>query len=479
MTEDVLKSEAFQRAALKSESYRSVGLLILLGALAVFAVARDIAFGEYAILVTQLILLGLVIAHEALMLRAIRRAIRNDREIGPEKWVLNVFVESQIPTLGLFVLLAGSWLTVQQVLVAPIVLVYFLLIILSTLRLNPTLTFLTGLLSALGYLFVTLFIGMTAQNPSSFPLAFYFIYAGLILTGGILAAIVAGRIRIHVAAALREAELKSQLDQVNHDLDIARSIQQDLLPAQSPSLENFDIAGWNEPANQTGGDYFDWQTLPDGRLAISLGDATGHGIGPALVSALCRAYARASLLANNEHDKVLDRLNRLLSDDLSANRFVTFALVFLDPSKNEVEVLSAGHGPILWYKHATNELENLEAQGIPLGMIAGITYEKALVRRLEPNDMIVLVTDGFYEWENPSEEQFGLQRLESVILQSKDCGAEEVIARLRLAVEDFCKGTEQKDDLTAVVLKRKAAATWANARLVTTSSDRAASHSAH
>src|SRR6185437_2640953 len=131
------------------------------------------------------------------------------------------------------------------------------------------------------------------------PLTVYIIYAGVIFTGGILAAVVAGRIRTHVAAALREAELKSKLDQVDHDLDIARSIQQDLLPAHSPILENFDVAGWNEPANETGGDYFDWQSLPDGRLAISLADATGHGIGPALVSALCRAYARANLIAGN------------------------------------------------------------------------------------------------------------------------------------------------------------------------------------
>src|SRR6185503_17981671 len=261
MNKDVLKSEAFQRAALKSESYRSAGLLILLGALVIFVIARGVAIGEYAILATQLLLLGIVIAHEVLMMRAIRKAIESQRQIGPEKWVLNVFVESQIPTVGLFVLLAGSWLTMRQVLVAPIVLVYFLLIILSTLRLNPMLTFLTGLLSTLGYLLVTLLTGMTSQD-AGFPLPFYFVYAGLILTGGILAAIVAGRIRKHVAAALREAELKYQLDQVNHDLDIARSIQQDLLPAQSPSLENFDIAGWNEPANQTGGDYFDWQTLP-------------------------------------------------------------------------------------------------------------------------------------------------------------------------------------------------------------------------
>jgi serine phosphatase RsbU (regulator of sigma subunit) len=253
--------------------------------------------------------------------------------------------------------------------------------------------------------------------------------------------------------------LKSQLDQVNHDLDIARSIQQDLLPAESPKLEDFDIAGWNEPANQTGGDYFDWQSLPDGRLAISLGDATGHGIGPALVSALCRAYARASLVVDNKHHQVLERLNKLLADDLSANRFVTFAILFLDPQKAEVEVLSAGHGPILCYRHATREMENLEAQGIPLGMIAGVSYENALVRWLAPNDMIVLVTDGFYEWENRNGEEFGLQRLESAIRQSHDCSAEEVISKLRFAVEDFCGGTEQKDDLTAVVLKRKAVAT--------------------
>jgi serine phosphatase RsbU (regulator of sigma subunit) len=324
---------------------------------------------------------------------------------------------------------------------------------------------LTGLLSALGYLFVTFYTATrfptSATQPGAFPLPVYFIYAGVILTGGILAAVVAARIRTHVIAALGEAELKSKLERVNHDLDIARSIQQDLLPDKSPTLENFDLAGWNKPANETGGDYFDWQTLPDGRVAISLGDATGHGIGPALVSALCRAYARASLVVDDEHHQVLDRLNGLLADDLSANRFVTFALIFLDPKNSEVEILSAGHGPILWYKAATGELENLEAQGIPLGMIAGVTYEKALVRRLAPNDMIVVVTDGFYEWENPSGEEFGLRRLESVIRQSGEYSADEIIARLRASVESFCQGTEQKDDLTAVILKRKAAKTGA------------------
>lgn len=461
MSEAAVKSKAFQRAALTSESYRTTGLLCLLGTLAIFVVVRGIVTGDFPLVVLQFVFLAFVIAHEVLMLRAIRRALRDGGEIASDKLVLNVFLESQIPTVAILFLLGGPWLSPYQALVAPAVLIYFLLIILSTLRLSPALTALTGLLSALGYLFVTAYTAMRFQNSAAesdaLPMNIYFIYAGVILTGGILAAVVAGRIRTHVAAALREAELKTKLDQVNHDLDIARSIQQDLLPSQSPTLENFDVAGWNEPANETGGDYFDWQSLPDGRLAISLGDATGHGIGPALVSALCRAYARASLVVDDEHHQVLERLNRLLADDLSANRFVTFALILLDPATSEVEVLSAGHGPILWYKHATHELENLEAQGIPLGMIAAVSYEKALVRRLAPNDMIVLVTDGFYEWENPEGEEFGLRRLESVVLQSHDCSAEELISRLRFSVEDFCKGTEQKDDLTAVVLKRTAA----------------------
>jgi serine phosphatase RsbU (regulator of sigma subunit) len=465
MIEVALKSEAFRRATLTSESYRTTGLLYLLGTLAIFVSVRGFTTGDFPLVILQFLFLVFVIGHEVIMLLAIRRALRDGTEIGPDKWVLNVFLESQLPTVALLFLLAGPWLTPSQALVAPAVLVYFLLIILSTLRLSPTLTLLTGLLSALGYLFVTFYAALRFQTlaaqANALPMTVYFIYAGVILTGGILAAVVAGRIRTHVAAALREAELKSKLDQVNHDLDIARSIQQDLLPAQPPTLENFDVAGWNEPADQTGGDYFDWQSLPDGRLAISLGDATGHGIGPALVSALCRAYARASLVVDDEHHQVLDRLNRLLADDLSTNRFVTFALVFLEPTTSEVEVLSAGHGPILWYKHGTHEVENLEAQGIPLGMIAGVSYEKALVRRLEPNDMIVLVTDGFYEWENPNGEEFGLRRLEAVILQSHDCSAAEIIAKLRFAVEDFCKGTEQKDDLTAVVLKRNAVTTQA------------------
>jgi serine phosphatase RsbU (regulator of sigma subunit) len=458
MSNDHLESDAFYRATLNSEWYRIIGLLGVLGVLVLYTFVRGAMVGGFRLLWIQTGLLVLVIAHEVRVLYAVSKALRTNKDVSQLTWAVNVVVESQLPTLALALLLVSQWMTPYQVLVAPAVLIYFLIIILSTLRLSVGLSILTGLMSALGYLCLTFYIEGNFEPRTelgAFPLSIYIVYASLIFTAGVIAAVVTGQIRSSVVAALRKAEVENELKAVNHDLDIARSIQQGLLPAQSPSLDNYDLAGWNQPANQTGGDYFDWQSLPDGRLAISLGDATGHGIGPALVSTSCRAYARASFITSNGHHQVLERLNRLLADDLSSNRFVTFAVVFLNPEDSAIEILSAGHGPILWYKYSTDKFESLEAQGIPLGMIAGISYEKAQSRRMAPGDMLVLVTDGFYEWENPQGEEFGVERLETTIRQARDSSAAEVIAKLRKAVESFCQGTEQKDDLTAVVLKRK------------------------
>ena len=453
-----LKSRAFERASLKSESYRVVTLLCVLVAIAILAIVRGAATQNYSLLVGQIAVLALVITHESVMLRAIRTGLRDDEPVIPELWVFNVLIESQLPTVALFLLLLVEWMTPYQVLVAPAIVMYFLFITLSILRLRPSLTLITGFLSAVGYLFVVLYLHLRFTDSTAFPFPVYVTYAALIFVAGIIAAAVARQVRGYVITAVREAKLAGELQQINHDLDIARSIQQGLLPASPPQLDHFEIAGWNQPANQTGGDYFDWQRLPDGQIAISVGDATGHGIGPALMSALCRAYARASFMVDRGYDQVLEHLNTLLTNDLADNHFVTFAVVFLNPVGSEVKVLSAGHGPILCYRRATNKLEDFEAQGIPLGMIAGITYKDSPLKWLKAGDMIVLVTDGFYEWQNRGSEEFGLQRLKDTIREARDCSAGEVIARLYSAVKNFSEGTEQKDDLTVVVIKRKTTA---------------------
>ena len=124
--------------------------------------------------------------------------------------------------------------------------------------------------------------------------------------GGFVASAVAGEIRKQVDAALREAETRLQVDRLEHDLALARSIQQSLLPSSMPQVEGFEIAAWNQPADQTGGDYYDWQLLPDGKVVVALADVTGQGIGPALLAAGCRAYARASFKAGNGLQAAMD-----------------------------------------------------------------------------------------------------------------------------------------------------------------------------
>jgi serine phosphatase RsbU (regulator of sigma subunit) len=452
-----VESSAFQTALLRSESHRIIALLGVLGVVTIGVIARNLAAGQDSLLYAQLAAICLAIACEFFVLSTVRRALRTHQSVSRTTWVINVILESSLPTLGLLLLIESDFMDPYRALVAPAVLLYFLFIILSTLRLNPLLSSLTGLLSGLGYIAVAAHVIRHYPQPDASPSALppvYITYSLLIFVGGLLSAGVAVQIRRYVFAALRKTELQCELDRVHHDLDVARSIQRGLLPARPPTLGNFEMAGWNEPAEQTGGDYFDWQSLPDGRLAISVGDATGHGIGPALVTASCRAYARASFLSCDP-DCVLDNLNRLLAEDLPDNRFVTLAIILIDPLNSEVKVLSAGHGPILWYRYAADRFVNLEAHGLPLGVLAGIKYGRATDLYLGSNDMLVVVTDGFYEWENPEGEEFGMARLEAAIRESRDCPAEQIITRLRASVVSFCRGTEQKDDLTAVILRRK------------------------
>jgi len=283
----------------------------------------------------------------------------------------------------------------------------------------------------------------------------YLTYAAVILIGGIIAAAVAGQIRNHVGAALREAEMRREVERLEHDLDIARSIQQGLLPQNPPQLEGFEIAGWNQPADQTGGDYFDWQELADGRLALSLTDVTGHGIGPALLTAVCRAYARASFPSDSELESVMKQLNDLLFEDLPPEQFVTFVVAFLDPATSEIQLLSAGHAPLLLYTAADDRVHDFSAHGVPFGLFPGSGYGSPQQIKLAPGDMLILITDGFLEWMNSEDEEFGLSRVQEIIRATQDLPPEEISSRLHSAVIAFSGGTQQQDDLTAVILKRK------------------------
>lgn len=463
MKQAEIQSAAFHQAALRSERLRIVGMIAVLAVVAAIAIARSLLVGEEGQLRMVVVGCGLaavLVAYEAIMLVYISGAVRHEFEPKPWIWVLNVLIESLLPTALLIVLTSSPFIGPYRALVAPIVGLYYFFIILSTLRLSPTLCVLTGLFSALGYSAVTLYTYWRYSEPAhtnvAFPGQIYFTYAVMILLAGFAAGAVAHRIRAHVNAALREAETRREMERLEHDLDIARSIQQGLLPDKPPSLDGFEIAGWSQPADQTGGDYFDWQQLPDGQLAVSLADVTGHGIGPALVTAVCRAYARASFPSKEELGTLVDRINELLVEDLVSGRFVTFVVARLDPAAASVQLLSAGHGPLFLFTASNDQVREFRAHDIPFGIAANIGYGPPQEIDLAPGDMLVLITDGFFEWANAAGEQYGTERLREAIRTYNALPAKEIISRIYASVREFVGDTPQGDDLTAVVLKRNA-----------------------
>jgi serine phosphatase RsbU (regulator of sigma subunit) len=455
-----IRSKAFQAAALRSERVRVVGMLVTLALLLLIATGRALLSNnrlEIQYLPGLVLLVGAIMGHEGAMLARVNRRIAARQDFPAWGWKVNLFVETLFPTLALLWLTESPLLGPYRALVAPAILTYFFFILLSTLRLNPSLSRWTGLLSGAGYLAVAAYT--FARYPAAdslFPPAVFWTYGLIIVLGGFVGGAVAGEIRKHVIASLQEAETRRQMERIQQDLDTARGIQQDLLPKQPPASSQFDIAGWNRPADATGGDYFDWQELVDGRIALSLADVSGHGIGPALVMAVCRAYARASFPSARDLPEVMTRLNELLVKDLPSERYVTMVVAWLEPANSRLELISAGHGPLLHYRAACDQFQSIEPQGIPFGLFPGFQYGSPHRFEMAPGDLLVLTTDGFFEWANAQDEQFGLARLQDTIRSARDLQSSEIIAQLHAAVVNFAGGTDQQDDLTAVVVKRKA-----------------------
>jgi serine phosphatase RsbU (regulator of sigma subunit) len=456
-----IQSPAFQLARLRSERARVLTLLGVFGGLLLLVLIRggmSLLQGYRGEAWPFAILLAAMIAYEVLWLRFVDRAIERSLEVPTATWTRNIFVESLFPTIVLLLQIYTPFTGPERTLTSPAVLAYFLFIILSTLHLNPDLSRLSGAFAAAGYGAIATYIWILfPQVAAGEKMAVYgaaVSYAALLLLGGFAAGAVAGQIRQHVIAALHEVESRAKIAQLEHDLGVARSIQQGLLPKAAPDVTGFDIAGWNRAADETGGDYFDWQQLPDGRVAVTVGDVTGHGIGSALCMAACRAYARAGFATSPDLRILLCRMNQLLHEDLPAEKFVTLAVGLLDHKESTLQLISAGHGPLLFYSSTEDCFRTYEAQGLPLGLMPRANYSRPQPLRFERGDMLVLVTDGFVEWANGQGEDFGEDRVKEVVRANRLMPSATIISELYLAVSKFAGTMPQLDDLTALIVKR-------------------------
>lgn len=280
------------------------------------------------------------------------------------------------------------------------------------------------------------------------------VYFQLAAGAAVICLLLAGWL-IAVRMANHGVRMRTMLDKIERDLDVAREIQRGLLPKEAPNTPGFEVVGWSKPADQTGGDYFDWMDLPGGRTLITLADVSGHGIGPALIVAVCRAYMRATAGGSDVAlGQALSRVNDLLEMEIPSGRFVTAVVGVLSPDENEMSLLSAGHGPLLFFRAKTRTIESWIADDLPLGIMPNLSFEAARHVRFEPGDALVLATDGFFEWANAAGEQYGTRRLEAFVAAHAHEPPEELIAKLHAAVIAHAAGCAQPDDLTMVVIKR-------------------------
>ncbi len=264
------------------------------------------------------------------------------------------------------------------------------------------------------------------------------------------------RMSIQLKTAQDEA---IQQERLSHEMDLARSIQESLLPAKQLDLEQFHIYGDQKPAFEVGGDFYDVFWFADGRVGLFIADVAGKGLAGCLATSMLASYLRAYRELPLSPEALLDRIEVQLKQTLPRGTFVTAFYGLLDPLTGELEFASAGHHPPLIFRSATKELQWVKASGTPLAILRGsrrLPPREVRTLTLAPGDILLQMTDGIDEARAPSGEQFGLDRVAEVVAQSAGAGGAELMTRLLKAVADWGGGMNRMDDETLLIVHREA-----------------------
>lgn len=243
---------------------------------------------------------------------------------------------------------------------------------------------------------------------------------------------------------------------VEYELEIARRIQQHFLVSRAPTVGGLEIAGACIPASATGGDFFDYIPMANGRLGIVVGDVSGHGVGPALVMARVQAYLRALALTHDDPKDILTLANRLVYQDTEDDCFVTVFFAQFDPRTHMLRYAAAGHEAYL--VGACGEKTALKSTGLPLAVEADAEDLCSATLPIQPGQIVLLVSDGITEAMSADGEQFGVARAIETVVNHHQHPAKEIVAALYRAASGFRGKAVQQDDMTIVVLKARCAA---------------------
>ena len=267
----------------------------------------------------------------------------------------------------------------------------------------------------------------------------------------IFAFIVVNMIREKKVAGERD-HYRGELERKRTELNIARDIQMSFLPDSIPELKGYDIAAMSLPANEVGGDFYDFIQISDNKLGLTIADVSGKSVPAALFMALSREVVRSSAMWGADAVSVVRTANTLITEDSRSGMFVTLFYAVLEKKERSLTYVNAGHNPPVLLNGRTGEIRMLNSKGIALGAMEGMEFEEVALS-LESGTTIVFYTDGVTEASNNAGELFGEERLYDVIRKNNTLTAKGMIEIIRSEVEKYCKGAQQADDITLMVLK--------------------------
>ena len=258
-------------------------------------------------------------------------------------------------------------------------------------------------------------------------------------------------IRVENARLLEEQMGRERLEQ---ELQLASEIQQRFQPTAPPIVPGYELQGISFSCYEIGGDYYDFIEREDGRLVVALGDVSGKGTAAALLMSSLHAAVHAQAASTSSLVETISNVNRYLAENIPSNRFVTLFYAELDPKSGSLAFVNAGHNPPI-IVHESGTVEQLSSGGLPLGIIPDTEYREGRTQ-LNPGDVLVIYSDGVSEAINPSDEEFGPDRLCQVVTENLNATAAGIRDRIESALTKFVQGTPANDDITLVIVKRQA-----------------------
>ncbi len=246
----------------------------------------------------------------------------------------------------------------------------------------------------------------------------------------------------------KEALAKQKMEE---ELELARGIQQNLLPREIPKYTNYDIAVMNLSSQQVGGDYYDIIPLDGNTFCVAIGDVSGKGVPAALLMANLQAFLKTTCRQGMQLEEATALINDLISENTSDGKFITFFWSIFENKNKKFKYVNAGHNHPLLIRNG--KIRKLDAGGIILGVMKTFEPYKSETIDLKKDDVIVMFTDGITEAKNIVDEEFSDERLETAVLKFTGTTAKNILQSIKSEVQNFAKGAVQSDDMTIVVLK--------------------------